>query len=231
MTKAKLLLVEDDPSLGFVVKDNLERENFEVKLATDGQKAVDYFRAIPFDLCLLDIMLPKKDGFSVAEEMKAEQPKFPIVFLTARNMKEDKIRGFKTGCDDYVTKPFSIEELVLRVEAVLNRCLPNGNSTPILKQFNLGNYLFDSKNQVLALGKETKGLTKRESDLLVMLAHNQGELVPKGEILEKLWGKNDYFNGRSLDVFVSKLRKYLSQDEKISIENVHSSGFRLVVTR
>lgn len=222
----RVLLVEDDETLGFVVQDNLVQEGYAVDLQTDGKAGLQAFTAGTYDVCLLDVMLPELDGFSLAERIRASGSQVPIIFLTARSLKEDRIRGFKLGGDDYLTKPFSMEELVLRIEAILRRMEVR---TPENYLLNFGAYQLDTRNRRLSCGDFSIHLTARETDLLKMLAGRANEIIPRDEILVRLWGKSDYFLGRSLDVFVSRLRKYLSQDKTLRLVSVHGVGFRLEV--
>ncbi|SDM71722.1 response regulator transcription factor [Siphonobacter aquaeclarae] len=222
MSQPRILLVEDDETLGFVVKDNLEQEGYEVDWKQDGRTALEALQTEIYELCLFDVMLPEMDGFSLAEEVRREGNPVPIIFLTARSLKEDRIRGFRAGGDDYLVKPFSMEELVLRMEAILRR-----TSGKEKRNFSIGRYRFDSANQRLSSGDFSIDLTAREAALLKLLAERVNEVVSRDEILVRLWGKKDYFLGRSLDVFVSRLRKYLREDENLRLVSVHGVGFRL----
>ncbi|MEQ9426330.1 MAG: response regulator transcription factor [Cyclobacteriaceae bacterium] len=223
--KRSILLVEDDDNLGFVIKDNLEIGGYEVKLCENGELAWEAFCKGKFDLCILDVMLPKMDGFTLAERIRSNNDQVPVLFLTAKSMKEDKIHGFKIGADDYITKPFSIEELLLRIEVFLRRT--NRNDLDHESHFEIGKYAFDFTNLKLTINGSEKGLTKREAELLKLLCLNQQSVVKRGDILNRIWGDDDYFNGRSLDVFISKLRKYLRDDPSIEIANYHGVGFKL----
>lgn len=223
----KILLVEDDPNLGFVIKDNLQMKGYDVTLCSDGDAGEKTFFQHPFDLCILDVMMPKKDGFAVAQTIRQKNQQVPILFVTAKSMLEDKIAGFTAGGDDYITKPFSVEELCLRIEVFLRRA--NGSLPKTDTQFKLGNYLFDSQNLTLLLGTETKTLTQKESDVLKLLCQNQDHVLKREEILKAVWGDDDYFMGRSMDVFISKLRKYLKDDPTVQIVNYHGVGFRLEI--
>lgn len=222
-----LLYVEDDPHLGFVTRDNLELQGYEVVWVKDGKEALSAFEQRAFDLCILDIMLPEIDGFSLARAIREQDKDVPILFLTARSLEEDRLHGLRLG-DDYITKPFSIEELVLKVEIFLRR-RKVVEEVLLPEQFELGSYRFDHANLVLRRGKSRRRLTPREADLLQHLATRANRVVPRSEILKSIWGKDDYFLGRSLDVFVSRLRKYLRDDARVRIENVHGVGFRLVI--
>lgn len=225
MSKPHILYVEDDETLSFVTKDNLELNDFQVTHAKDGKEAITLFKKDSFDLCLVDVMLPELDGYAVAEEIRSRHSEIPIIFLTAKSLKEDKIHGLKIGADDYITKPFSIEELILKIKIFLKRKYVTGSQElPILK---VGQYTLDHDNLRLSIGDESVQMTKKEADLLKMLITNKNKIVERSTILERLWGENDYFMGRSMDVFISRLRKYLKQDESITVENIHGVGFRL----
>lgn len=231
MKKPKILLVEDDPNLGFVTKDRLSDAGFNVTLAKDGVSGYQSFMQQNYDLCIFDIMLPKKDGFELAKDARQAKKNVPIIFLTAKSLLEDKIRGFKEGADDYITKPFSMEELVLRVEAILKR---NKNPEESIKKkelFKIGKYIFDYKNLELKIGENAKTLTKKEAELLRLLCLNQGNVLEREVALNIVWGNDDYFLGRSMDVFITKLRKYLSEDKQIKITNVHGVGFKMEVEK
>ena len=223
--KAHLLYVEDDESLSFVTKDTLEQAGYEVTYCSDGRKALDTIKGHRFDLCLLDVMLPEVDGFDVAKAIRKKDEHVPIIFLTAKSMKQDKIHGLTIGADDYITKPFSIEELLLKIEIFLRRTkyysLKNADEI-----VHIGKYEFDYKNLMLSLNGKAEGLTQKEADLLNLLFEHKNQVIRRAFILETLWGKDDYFLGRSLDVFISRLRKYLVEDEGIKIENIHGVGFK-----
>ena len=225
--KAKLLYVEDDEVLGFITKDNLELNDFEVHHCVDGKSALTAIQNEVFDLCILDIMLPEIDGFEIAETIRKKDKATPIIFLSAKSMKEDRIKGLKIGADDYLTKPFSIEELILKIEVFLKRSNINMSSNQSL--FNLGKLEFDYDNYVLTMEEYSKSMTQREADLLKYLLERKNVIVKRSEILEAIWGEDDYFLGRSLDVFISRLRKSISKDPDLKIENIHGVGFRLVV--
>ena len=225
MSQAHLLYVEDDETLSFVTKDNLELNDFKVSHAKDGKEALRMFSNGSFDLCLIDVMLPELDGYSVAKEIRSRHSEIPIIFLTAKSLKEDRILGLKLGADDYITKPFSIEELILKIKIFLKRKYVTGsNELPILK---IGKYTLDHDNLRLSIDDKVSQMTKKEADLLKMLIINKNKIVERGTILERIWGENDYFMGRSMDVFISRLRKYLKEDESITVENIHGVGFRL----
>jgi DNA-binding response OmpR family regulator len=223
----KILLVEDDENLGLVIKDNLEQAGFEVELQTTGKKALIAYQSNVYDIGVLDVMLPEMDGFTLSENIKADNPDFPIIFLTAKSLNEDRIKGLKLGADDYISKPFQMEELVLRLEAILKRVGKNKgiNNTKI----GLGKYVFDNQNLKLTFDKTEQSLTHREAELLKLLIKNLNQTINRETILIALWGDDDYFKGRSLDVFITRLRKYLNEDASIKLTNVHGVGFRLEV--
>ncbi len=224
---AKILLVEDDPSLGFVIQDNLALKGYEVTLCTDGEEGERVFHEKSFDLCVLDVMLPKKDGFALAQSIRAKNQQIPILFVTAKSMLEDKVSAFELGGDDYITKPFSIEELCLRIEVFLRRS--NRTHSKTQERFTLGTFQFDCHNLTLLHSSGTKSLTQKEADVLKLLCLNKDRVLKREEILKTVWGDNDYFMGRSMDVFISKLRKYLKEDASVKITNYHSVGFKLEV--
>lgn len=226
MDKVKILLVEDDLNLGFLLVEFLESNNFDVKLYRDGQSGINAFRSGNFDFCILDISLPKMDGFSVASRIKAENKDIPIIFLTAKSLKEDKIKGFKLGVDDYITKPFEEEELLYRINAILNR-VGKKTSEDNRSIFSIGNYTLDVLKQSLKLNDTERRLTVKECEILRLLCLSKNKIVKREDILISVWGENDYFIGRSLDVFVSKLRKYLDKDPNIKIESVPRAGLIL----
>jgi len=225
-TKAKILYVEDDEVLAYVTKDNLELNNFAVVHCLNGKNALKTFKDEEFDLCLLDVMLPEMDGFTLAKEIRSRNQEIPLLFLTAKSLKEDKISGLQLGADDYITKPFSIEELILKIEIFLKRkFIISASSTQ--DNFAIGNYNFEFSNLILKGPEDDKKLTQKEADLLKLLIEQKNQIVKRSTILERLWGKNDYFMGRSMDVFISRLRKYLKADSRLNIENIHGVGFRL----
>lgn len=223
--KAHLLYVEDDESLSFVTRDNLELQGYQITYCKDGLEATHALKKDRFDLCILDVMLPKIDGFELAKEIRKKNSQVPIIFLTAKSMKEDKIHGLKLGADDYITKPFSIEELILKIEIFLKRSsisVPNHKSS-----YQIGSYQFSYKNLSLQINEDIKSLTQKEADLLQLFVEHENDVLKRSVILERLWGEDDYFLGRSLDVFISRLRKYLKKDESIRIDNIHGVGFKL----
>lgn len=227
--KAKLLYVEDDESLSFVTRDNLQLQGYDIVCRNNGKDALKTIQEDSFDLCILDVMLPEIDGFTVAKEIRKKDQHVPIIFLTAKSLKEDKIKGLKLGGDDYITKPFSIEELLLKVDIFLRRSRITGPKDQQMHQ--LGEYTFDYGNLSLFRNNNDRRLTQREAELLKMLVEHKNQVLKREDILENIWGKNDYFLGRSLDVFISRLRKYLKADDQIKIENIHGVGFRLQIAK
>lgn len=227
----RILLVEDDPNLRTVLKDYLEMLGYEVFIAVDGEDGYRSFLEKKPNLCILDVMMPKKDGFTLSREIRIIDQLVPIIFLTAKGLKDDRIEGFKTGCDDYITKPFSSEELSLRLEAILRRCALRLESgiKPEEEVFHIGRFTFDPKNMILQIGDHQRILTRKESSLLRLLCLHKNTLLRREEALLSVWGDDDYFIGRSMDVFITKLRKYLKDDPSILIQNVHGTGFKLQV--
>ncbi len=226
MPKAHILLVEDDQNLGYVIQDNLELAGYKVHLVADGLIAQQNYQSQYYDLCILDVMLPKVDGFSLAAYIRQMDPAVPILFLTAKSMIEDKIHAFNKGADDYIVKPFDMQELLLRVQVFLRRSQTNLEITNH-EEYQIGIFDFDPSNLQLKHPGGVKKLTQKESDILRLLCQNQGQLLKREHILKSVWGDDDYFLGRSMDVFISKLRKYLKKDPNISINNHHGVGFQL----
>lgn len=229
MQNIKILLVEDDPNLGFVVKDNLQEKGYNVTLCKDGEEGEQAFTTHPFDLCIFDVMLPKKDGFALARTVREKNSEIPILFLTAKAMVDDKLEGFATGADDYITKPFSLEELFCRVDVFLKRS-KSMQSAEVPGIFSIGKFNFDSSNFKLKNHISEKTLTSREAEILKQLYLHRDRVIKREEILMAVWGDDDYFLGRSLDVFISKLRKYLKDDSAVQIINYHGVGFKLEIT-
>jgi DNA-binding response OmpR family regulator len=230
-SKANILLVEDDKNLAYVLTDYLSMSGYLVQHAEDGVAGLELFKNGKFDICILDVMMPLKDGFTLAEEIRVINELVPIIFLTAKAMKEDKIKGFKSGGDDYLTKPFSTEELSLRIEAILRRTrhsLLNGEQESI---YELGSYTFDYSNQILKGPSGEKRLTKKEAEVLRLLCINMNKILRREIALKMIWGEDDYFMGRSMDVYITKLRKFLSEDPKVNITNIHRTGFMLEVNK
>ncbi|MRT94560.1 response regulator transcription factor [Ancylomarina sp. 16SWW S1-10-2] len=221
----KILLVEDDPSLGMLIKDFLGMENFDVVLAKDGIEGFSTYVSGRFDLCILDVMMPLMDGFTLAKKIRKKNNEVPIIFLTAKSLKEDKLNGFDLGGDDYITKPFDEDEFIRRINAVLKRSYKAPEAADC--QCELGKFKFDHSNLELSMEGVVSRITKKEADVLILLCNSRNSLVKREEILVKVWGENDYFMGRSLDVFITKLRKHLKPDPSIKIENVHGVGFIL----
>jgi len=221
--KLKILLVEDNTNLGFLLLEFLESNGFDVKLYRDGVSGYNGFTSSQFDFCILDVMLPKMDGFSLAEKIREENKTVPIIFLTARSMKEDKIRGFKIGIDDYVTKPFDEDELLFRIESILNRVGARQTQNEKLI-YQLGNFTFDVNNQELKSENNSKRLTSKESKILALLAKSKNNIVSREDIMQEVWGETDYFIGRSLDVFISKIRRHLQSEPRIKIETIPTVG-------
>lgn len=224
MIKYKILYAEDDDTLAFLTKDNLEQHHFEVSHYTYGNACLNAFKAETYDICVFDIMLPKMDGFALATAIREINTDIPIIFLSAKTLKEDRIRGLRLGADDYLIKPFSIEELLLKIEIFLKR---SSKKNKIQQQlYVIGNYYFDSKNFLLSSETKKTTLTHRESRLLELFIENKNSVLKREHILKTLWGDDDYFMGRSLDVFISRLRKILADDNRIVIENIHGVGFK-----
>ncbi len=223
--KGSILLVEDDMNLGFVIQDNLKMSGYDVHLSQDGKEGLKAFGEGKYDLCLLDVMMPKKDGFSLAEDIRKIDKEVPIMFLTAKTMTEDKIKGFKAGADDYITKPFSTDELLLRIEAILRRTMKGAEASK--DHYKLGSFTYDVSNYTLKHPTAEKKLTKKEAEILKILCEHKDKVIERELVLNLVWGDDSYFNGRSLDVFITKLRKYLKADENVNITNVHGVGFKL----
>ncbi len=226
--KAKILLCEDDTNLGSVLKNYLELNDYEVVLERDGRLGLAAFQREKFDLCLLDVMMPNMDGFTVAEEIRDVDPEIPLFFLSAKTMKEDIIQGYKLGADDYITKPFDSEVLLHKIKAILKRN-EEQNRENINVVYDLSKYHFNPKLRELSHEGKTQTLSPKENELLKMLAEHKNDLLPREQALKKIWGSDTYFNGRSMDVYIAKLRKYLKDDTNIEIVNIHGNGFRLVV--
>jgi len=223
----KIFYVEDDESLAFLTKDNLEMQGYQVEYFDNGNDALQSFPKNNFDICVLDIMLPGTDGISLAQFIREKDKHIPIIFLTAKNQKQDRIEGLKIGADDYLTKPFSIEELILKIEIFLRRSKVSEAS--ICTEISIGEFSFEAENLLLKKGNKTEKLTEKESSLLFLFCQNKNQILTRETILENLWGGNDYFSGRSLDVFISRLRKYLKEDPSVYIETIHGKGFRFNV--
>lgn len=225
-TNPKLLLCEDDPNLGMVLKNYLELNDYDVVLERDGRLGLAAFQREKFDLCLLDIMMPHVDGFTLAKDIRDINPDIPLFFLSAKTMKDDIIKGYKLGADDYITKPFDSEVLLMKIKAILKRN-EELNKESANMEFELGTYHFNPKLRELTKDGSSQTLSPKENELLKMLAEYKNDLLPRDIALKKIWGSDTYFNGRSMDVYIAKLRKYLKDDENIKISNIHGSGFRL----
>ncbi len=224
----KILLLEDDPNLGLIIREHLQLNGYKVTLAVNGEDGMAAFHKEEYDLCLVDVMMPKMDGFSFARKVRQKDTDIPLIFLTAKSLREDKIEGFQIGCDDYITKPFSVEELILRIQAVLKRTVGAGQKQS-QTSFDIGKFSFDSKRQILKGKANQYNLTSKESELLRLLCLNQDRVLERSAALKKIWGSESYFDGRSMDVFISKLRKYLKDDSRIEIINIHGKGFKLII--
>ncbi|MFQ5605895.1 MAG: response regulator transcription factor [bacterium] len=229
MPPIKILLIEDDPNLGFILHENLEMQGYSATLCAGGEEGKKAYLQGNFDLCLIDVMLPKRDGFTLAAEIRKLDQDIPIIFLTAKSLKEDRIQGLKIGGDDYVTKPFSMEELLLRIQAVLKRYKGQSYSAEATRIFAIGEYEFDYDHQLLKVGDQSQKLTFKEAELLKLLCLHQNQILERELALNLIWGDDSFFNARSMDVFISRLRKYLKKDERVKIVNVHGKGFKLVV--
>jgi DNA-binding response OmpR family regulator len=226
MTKYKILYAEDDETLAFLTKDNLEM-HYDVTHCTDGEMCLKAFKSETFDICIFDIMMPKMDGFELAEKIRQLNADVPIIFLSAKTLKEDRIKGLRLGADDYLVKPFSIEELLLKIEIFLKRSQKNTTVENVI--YTVGKYQFDHKNYLVFTDTEKISLTQREAELLKLFLDNKNVVMKREEILKSLWGNDDYFMGRSLDVFISRLRKILANEKGITIENLHGIGFKFNV--
>ncbi|MEO7311660.1 MAG: response regulator transcription factor [Chitinophagaceae bacterium] len=226
--KYKILLCEDDSNLGMVLKNYLELTDYDVTLERDGRLGLAAFHREKYDICLLDVMMPNMDGFTLAEEIRDVDPDIPLFFLSAKTMKEDIIQGYKLGADDYITKPFDSEVLLLKIKAILKRNEELNREADNM-QFDLGKFHFNPKLRELAADGKMQTLSPKENELLKMLAEHKNDLLPREKALKKIWGSDTYFNGRSMDVYIAKLRKYLKEDENLEIVNIHGNGFRLVV--
>ncbi|WP_416866685.1 MAG: response regulator transcription factor [Imperialibacter sp.] len=223
---SSILLVEDDHSLGYILKEYLQMHDFTVEWTKDGEEGLQAFQPGKFDICILDVMMPKMDGFALADKLKDLDATIPLIFLTAKSMKIDKLKGFKAGADDYIVKPVDEEELIMRIQAVLRRS-GKASSGTATESYQIGSYTYQLKNRQLLLDGNTLHLTKKEARVLQMLCEAKGQLVESDKILREVWGENTYFTRRSMDVYISKLRKYLSSDDAVKIQNMHGSGYIL----
>lgn len=226
--EVSILLCEDDENLGMLLREYLEAKGYKAELCIDGEKGYAAFKENSFDLCILDVMMPKMDGFTLASKIKELDPDVPFMFLTAKTLKEDILEGFKIGADDYITKPFSMEEVVFRIEAILRRVL--GKKSKETSVFQIGQYSFDSQKQILSYGDESVKLTTKEAELLTLLSSRVNELLQRDHALKTIWIDDNYFNARSMDVYITKLRKHLRNDPNVEILNVHGKGYKLVVS-
>lgn len=228
MSQIKLLLVEDDVNLGTILKEYLTVKGFEVEQSFNGEDGLEAFKESIYDICILDVMMPKMDGFSLAHEIRKLNSHVPIVFLTAKALAQDKIEGFKIGADDYITKPFNAEELLFRINAILKRVKPAGNGSEAAPtSFTLGKYLFDYKKRTLTINKKEQKLTTKEAELLRLLCINANNALERTFALKAIWNDDNYFTARSMDVYITKLRSYFKDDDSIQIVNMHGSGFKL----
>ena len=228
MKKKKILLVEDDVNLGSILSEYLVLKKFDVDLCKNGDEGIQYFKKNEYDLCILDVMLPRKDGFTLAKEIRLINKFMPIIFLTAKSMLHDKVEGFNIGADDYITKPFNTEELILRINAVIRRSTNQSNQNKNLV-YNIGKYKFDYQKRELHYNKETRTLTSKESELLKLLCENNNETLTRESALNLIWKDENYFTSRSMDVYITKLRSHLKDDPSIEIVNIHGVGFKLLV--
>jgi len=226
----KILLAEDDPNLGMILKSYLEARGYIAELCDNGLKALNLFKKQTYDFCIIDVMMPVKDGYTLAKEIKMLNKKVPMMFLTAKSMQEDVIEGLKIGADDYMTKPFSMEELLLRMNAILKRAYDNSDELEG-NVYQIGQFTFDYNRQMLIKGKTEQKLTSKEADLLRMLYKNKNNVLDRSEALLNVWGNDSYFNARSMDVYMTKLRKHLKTDPSIEIINIHGKGFKLLINK
>ncbi len=226
--KNKILLVEDDPNFGSIMKSYLELNDFEVVLKSDGKQGLAIFKSDPFDICILDVMMPEMDGFTLAKEIKKTNGEVPFIFLTAKSLKEDMLEGFRTGADDYITKPFDSEVLLFKLHAILKRNHQRGENEQDANEFTVGKFLFNYNLRTLTYDNITHQLSPKEASLLRMLCTAKDGILLRKDALQKIWGSDNYFNGRSMDVFIARLRKCLKSDPSIEIANIHGNGFRII---
>ena len=225
--KLHIMLCEDDENLGFLLCEYLQAKGFQVDLLPDGEQGYQAFQKNKYDLCVLDVMMPGKDGFTLAQDIRQVNAELPIIFLTAKNLKEDILTGFKLGADDYLTKPFSMEELLFRIEAIIRRV--KGKKTKPVTLYKIGGYQFDTQKQLLSIGESSTRLTPKECELLTLLCSHRNQILERNYALMNIWGESTYFNARSMDVYITKLRKHLSADASVQIMNIHGKGYKLVV--
>ena len=228
--KKKILLVEDDPNFGSIMKSYLELNDFMVVLKEDGKQGLSAFKSEPFDICILDVMMPEMDGFTLAKEIKKANSQVPFIFLTAKSLKEDMIEGFRTGADDYITKPFDSEVLLFKLHAILKRNLQGAENDADQNEMKVGNLLFNFQLRTLSYNQITHQLSPKEASLLKMLCTAKDGILLRKDALQKIWGADNYFNGRSMDVFIARLRKCLKADPSIEIANIHGNGFRIIIS-
>ncbi len=230
MTNTKLLLVEDDPNLGDILQEYLMLKGYQTYLCGNGEEGFNAFNSDNYDMCILDVMLPIMDGFSLAKKIRAINKEVPIIFLTAKSLKEDRVEGFRIGADDYITKPFSMEELQLRIDAIMRRCKQQqqAKEDENRDEFVIGTYVFNHVRQTLTFDDNTTKLTTKEASLLKLLCQQKNKILARNYALKTIWGDDNYFTGRSMDVFITKLRKYLKKDASIEIMNVHGQGYKLI---
>ena len=224
--KLKILLCEDDENLGMLLREYLQAKGYATELCADGEAGYKAFLKSKFDICVLDVMMPKKDGFTLAQEIRTSNVDVPIIFLTAKTLKEDILEGFKIGADDYITKPFSMEELVFRIEAIMRRT--KGKKSKESTLYHIGQFTFDTQKQLLCIGDEQRKLTTKENELLALLCSHANEILQRDFALKTIWIDDNYFNARSMDVYITKLRKHLKDDPQIEIINIHGKGYKLI---
>ena len=227
MEKTRILLCEDDENLGMLLREYLQAKGYNVTLAPDGEAGYQHFSSEKFDLCILDVMMPKKDGFTLAQDIRKVNGVIPIVFLTAKSLKEDVLEGFRIGADDYITKPFSMEEMLLRIEAIMRRI--SGKKSKSGSEYQLGTMVFDAQKQTLTSEKGTTKLTTKECELLALLVQNGNSILERNYALKTIWVEDNYFNARSMDVYITKLRKLLKDDPNVEIINIHGKGYKLII--
>ena len=225
--KLRILLCEDDENLGMLLREYLNAKGYAAELYPDGEEGYNAFLKNKYDLCVLDVMMPKKDGFTLAQEIRQTNADTPIIFLTAKTLKEDVLEGFKIGADDYITKPFSMEELTFRIEAILRRV--RGKKSKEVTTYQLGRFTFDAQKQILTIGEQQTKLTTKESELLALLCAHANEILQREFALKTIWIDDNYFNARSMDVYITKLRKHLKEDASVEIINIHGKGYKLIV--
>ena len=224
--KLRILLCEDDENLGMLLREYLQAKGYIAELCVDGEEGYEAFMKNKFDICVLDVMMPKKDGFTLAQDIRETNAEIPIIFLTAKTMKEDILEGFKIGADDYISKPFSMEELVFRIEAILRRVRGKKNNESTI--FNIGKFVFDTQKQLLTIDDKAKKLTTKENELLTLLCIHANDILQRDFALKTIWIDDNYFNARSMDVYITKLRKLLKQDPDVEIINIHGKGYKLI---